>query len=75
MASVKLLGSSYKHEQNTPSALWVINHRLGRTALVDCYVSFQGSLRKIIPADVIRISDDVTHVEFSIPFTGEARAI
>lgn len=75
MASVKLLGSTYKHTQATPNTLWEINHKLGRTVVLDCYVWFQGSLQKIMPLKVEKITDDLTHIQFSTAFSGEARVI
>lgn len=58
----------YEFSQPTPSALWIINHNLGRKVTTDVYNT--GGVK--VWGDVINISDNQVHVAFETPMAGYA---
>lgn len=65
--------TSYKHVQDTPSALWTINHNVGGYPCVDVYVTVNEVLTKIMPSDVTYVSPTTCTLTFSAPRSGFAQ--
>tara|TARA_B100000700_G_scaffold101966_1_gene115011 strand:+ start:61294 stop:61515 length:222 start_codon:yes stop_codon:yes gene_type:complete len=64
---------THNHTQAIAAAEWIINHNLGTNApAVDVYIDYEGAVRKIIPQDVIVMSNTQVKVVFSSPRTGVA---
>ena len=63
----------YQYVQNTPSAVWSINHNLGVYPVVDVVVYYQGAMTKIIPQDIVVIDVNNIEIRFTTPYSGQAR--
>lgn len=59
---------SYVFAQNTPSALWVINHNLSSKPAV----TVEDSSHNIIEGDVRYVDDNNLTITFTAPFSGNA---
>lgn len=66
---------TYQHSQLTESDEWVINHKLGVYPAIDVYVIVNGTLTKIIPADIMINDLNTATVKFTRPFAGTARLV
>jgi hypothetical protein len=76
MASVRLVGQGgYTHTQQTPSTMWLVEHNLGRVPLLEVFVNHQGILQKIQPKSIEQQSGNITKIHFSVPMTGNVRAL
>lgn len=75
MSAIRIAGSGYTHTQDTPNTVWIVEHKLGRTPLLEAYALYQGVEQKILPRKVIHVSDDVARIEFSVALTGRVRAL
>ncbi len=62
----------YKHTQTAASALWTITHNLGRYPVVDTFITVDGQLRKVMPAEVTFIDSNTCTVAFTSPRAGFA---
>lgn len=61
----------YVHEQEMPSALWTINHNLGRRPNVE--VRSTGGV--VMVGEVVHMSSNQVRVAFATPLAGSARLI
>lgn len=66
---------TFQHKQDTPAAIWVINHYLHNYPIVDVMVNEEGKLQKIIPKDIKVIDENTCEIHFSTPRTGQARLV
>lgn len=65
-------GSMYEHVQASASALWTVNHNLGRWP-AGCIVVSTGGVE--VSAGITHVSINQTLIDFNTPFAGRARII
>jgi hypothetical protein len=65
------VAQSYRFPQSTPSALWTVNHNLGRRPIVQ--LETIGGL--VMIGGIIHVSDNIFQVSFDEPTTGVASYI
>lgn len=58
----------YRHDQQTPEAVWHLHHPLGRM----CAVTVVDSAGSLVEGDVTYLSVNELTIEFSAPFAGQA---
>lgn len=64
---------SYRHDQSSPSSVWVIQHNIGSIApIVDVWSDIDGSLVKIMPKRVEVVDLTTCRVYFNNPQHGTA---
>ena len=68
----RAISTVYRHTQTAASALWTITHNLGRYPVVDTFISVDGQMRKVMPAEVTFIDNNTCTVAFSAPRSGFA---
>lgn len=70
------MANSFDHVEAVASTTWTIPHNLNSAAIaIDCYIDNTGTLEKILPLRVERISDNTTEVTFSVVQAGVARIV
>ena len=67
--------NSYQFFQSTPSATWEVQHNLGVYPVIDVMVNYNGTLTKIIPMSVNVIDLNNVEIQFSTPYSGQARMV
>lgn len=64
----------YEHKQDTPAAVWNINHNLGKTYVnLDVVIAYQGYIQTVQPQSVTLTDANNAVVTFSQPHAGVAR--
>ena len=64
----------YLFTQDSPSALWVIKHACGYP-MIDVYITVNGKNEKIIPQEIVYVSQSQVEVHFTRPFAGFAKIV
>jgi hypothetical protein len=75
MALERQIALVYKHEQVTPSSTWTIEHNLGIYPIVDAWTVDNGTLQKILAAEVNYVSPNVCELVFTDPIAGFATVV
>jgi len=60
--------------QDTPASIWTIKHACGYP-IVDIYISQNGVNEKMIPKEIVYVSDSLVEVHFTKPFAGFAKVV
>jgi hypothetical protein len=66
---------SFQYTQEAPSTMWVVQHNLNIAPVVETYVYVDGTLRKILPAEVEITDLNTVTIHFSEAQTGVARCM
>jgi hypothetical protein len=69
------MSKKYKHLQDTPSDVWLINHGLDGTPVLDVIIEENGVRQKILVNKVTFIDANSLEIRFSRPRVGSARLI
>lgn len=65
---------SYDFEQVSASTTWTINHNLNNSyPNIDCYLTYGGSLQKILPVETVANDANTVTVTFLSAQSGYAR--
>jgi hypothetical protein len=62
-------------KQTVPTATWTITHNFGTKPTLDVWVDYQGGREKILPSEVVHLSDNITQINFTESFTGSVRLV
>ena len=60
--------------QENPADVWVIKHACGYP-VIDIYITENGATEKIIPKDIVYVSQSQVEVHFTRPFAGFAKIV
>ena len=64
----------YLFTQDTPADIWVIKHACGYP-VIDIYITQNGASEKIVPQDIVYVSQTQVEVHFTHPFAGYAKIV
>lgn len=65
--------TTHTHNQESPSALWVIQHGLNAKPSVSVTISYEGTQQAILPHSITYPDLNTVEVRFTQPYSGVAR--
>jgi|694.fasta_scaffold04879_11 hypothetical protein len=69
------LAKEYTHTQTTPSTEWDIDYKMDFAPIVDVMIDNNGTLEKMLPMSIERITNSRVKIFFSQPFSGKAHLV
>jgi len=69
------LAKQYTHTQDTPSDAWAIDYKMDFVPIVEVLIDNGGTLEKMIPQSVERITNHSVVVHFATPYSGVAHIV
>ena len=67
--------TSIKHVQEAAAETWTIVHGQGGYPIIDVYIPYEGTVRKVLPLSVVYIDGNTVEVQFSEARAGFATVI
>jgi hypothetical protein len=72
MALTQQIGAVYQHVQSTPASSWTVVHGLNAYPVIDVFITYGGTLQKILPLGISYDTPNQCTVAFSTPLAGYA---
>lgn len=73
MGQFNVIDQGYTHIQASAATSWNVVHNLGRSVVIDVYVTIDGTDTKILPLNVSIVDSNTALITFSSARSGKAR--